>query len=169
MPEVEEVGAAFLLQETRPVGLHGVLTDITSGPDDGWVLANLSPGGPAVSCKTRAGTVRLAMDFGVALQFANTLLVLASRHLPELREDSVASGDVGDVQFTGRPGQAVMHWVSAGGNPDVKVTAVEGGVEVRLRAALAAAVAFRVLRAAAHVCDARSSPLSAGDRQDADS
>lgn len=158
MPVVEEVGGAFLLQETQPVELHGVLTDISSGPDEGWVLANLSPGGPALWCETRAGSVGVVMEFALALQFANTLLLLASRHLPELRELDVASDDVGDVQIRGRPGQLVVHWVSAEGAPDIKVTAVEGGVEVRLRAALAAAVAFRVLRAAAQARSAVEAP-----------
>jgi hypothetical protein len=149
MQIVEQVGGTFLLQEMKPVVLHGALTVIISGPDKGWVLISLSPSDSDFSCETDAGGVSLRMGLDVALRFAGTLLVLASVHLSELREQQTA--EVGELEIAGSPGKKVMKWVSAKGSPDIKLTVEEGNLEVRLRSSLATALAFRILRQAGHV------------------
>lgn len=149
MQVVEQVGGSFLLQETKPVALHGALTIITSGSDKGWLLVSLSPSDSSLSCETNAGFVRFQMDLEIALRFAGTLLLLASVHVPELREDR--SADVGELDIAGRPGQKVMTWTSVKDSPDVKIAVEDGSVELRLRSALAVAMAFRIMRHAGQV------------------
>ena len=95
MQVAEKSGGVFLLQEMRPVGLHGVLTNIASDVDDGWVVASLSPFSSELACETRVGSVSLVMSLDLALRFATTLLMLASRNLSELREHALADGELG--------------------------------------------------------------------------
>jgi hypothetical protein len=44
-----------------------------------------------------------------------------------------------------------MSWASPKASPDIKATAEEGRIEVRLRSSLAMAIAFRILRGAGRI------------------
>ena len=151
MQVAEKSGGVFLLQEMRPVGLHGVLTNIASDVDDGWVVASLSPFSSELACETRVGSVSLVMSLDLALRFATTLLMLASRNLSELREHALADGELGEVTVAGRPRDFTVRWTSAERSSHIQVATEEGCLEVRLQPGLAAAVGFRILRQAAQI------------------
>ncbi len=144
MQIVEHVGGTFLLQETKPTALYGVLTIVTTGSDKGWILACLSPSGPGFSCNIETGGLNLTMNLDVAIRLASTLLLLSSQHLPELCEDRVTT--VGDLEICCRASQKVMSWHSAKNSPQVKFTVEEDNVEVRFQSTLATTLAFRILR-----------------------
>ena len=93
----------------------------------------------------------LVMSLDLALRFATTLLMLASRNLSELREHALADGELGEVTVAGRPRDFTVRWTSAERSSHIQVATEEGCLEVRLRPALAAAVGFRILRQAAQI------------------
>ena len=142
----EQVGGTFLLQDVKPVALHGALTVITSGPDQGWLLVTLSPCTSSCSCTAKEDSVAVEMHLDVAIRFAATLLLLASVPVAELHEDR--SKDFGDFEIVGAAGSRVMRWASNPGSLGVKFTVENGGVDLRLRSSLATALAFRILRCA---------------------
>jgi hypothetical protein len=82
------------------------------------------------------------MPLDVGVRFAGTLLVLASRHLRELTEDH--SAPIGQVSIEGPT--RMVNWM-ADTSRGVKIAIIEESVEWLFHSSLAAALAFRILRA----------------------